>query len=136
MVDAGYSPNTAKAPSKLTNTDGFRIAMEEAGITDKRIADVLNEGLEATRAVVMGTKSDESFVDIQPDFAIRHKYMETAIKVAGFVKELDTPAGNTYNTFIQQNNLNPNAPEAKELVETTLNTLMEQMQRGPGTAKS
>lgn len=84
----------------------------------------------------MGTKSDESFVDIQPDFAIRHKYMETAIKVAGFVKELDTPAGNTYNTFIQQNNLNPNAPEAKELVETTLNTLMEQMQRGPGTAKS
>lgn len=37
---------------------------------------------------------------------------------------------NTYNTFIQQNNLNPNAPEAKELVEDTLEMLMNKTKRG------
>src|SRR3990167_49114 len=39
------------------------------------------------------------------------------------------PTGTTYNTFIQQNNLNPNAPGAKEIVDATLVTLMSKTKR-------
>jgi len=126
MLEAGYSPQTAKTPQKLTQSKGFIQILEEAGVTDERLTQVMNEGLGATRAVVMGTKSEESFVDIQPDYAIRHKYLETAIKVKGHITPVDTPSGNTYNTFIQQNNLNPNTPAAKEIVDSTLEMLMKQ----------
>lgn len=136
MLEAGYTAASAKNPSNLTSSKGFIQLINDAGATDQRLSEVLTEGLAATKAVVMGMKSDESFVDIQPDYAIRHKYLETAVKLKGHLKDADTPAGNTYNTYIQQNNINPNAPEAKELVDSTLDYLMEKMKRGPGTTTS
>lgn len=98
MLDAGYSPNTAKTPSKLTESVGFIQYLESAGVTDEKIARVLNEGLGATKTVVMGIESKESFVDVQPDYQTRHKYLETAIKVKGHAKEVP---GGTINNFGQ-----------------------------------
>lgn len=100
MLKAGYSPATAKTPQKLTQSQAFQRAMEKAGISEAKLAERLNEGLDATKAVVMGKESSDSFVDVQPDFAIRHKYIETAIKLKGIDKQADTPNG----TFIQINN--------------------------------
>ena len=37
MRDAGYSPKTAKTPSKLTSTKGFMELMDEYGLTDELI---------------------------------------------------------------------------------------------------
>lgn len=94
MRKAGYSPATAKTPSKLTDSPAFIDYLEKAGVTDQKLAQVLNEGLNATKAVVMAAETNDSFVDIQPDYQTRHKYLETAIKVKGHVKPQD--GGNTY----------------------------------------
>lgn len=87
MREAGYAPNTASQTTKLTNSEGFKQLLEQLNVTDDRLAKVLDEGLGASKAVVMGIKSEESFVDIQPDFAVRHKYLETGLRLRGYAKE-------------------------------------------------
>lgn len=86
MRDAGYSPRTVRDPGKLTRSEAFIELMEAAGLTDSRLVKVLDEGLGATKAVVMGTKSEESFVDVAPDYPTRHKYLETGLRLKGYGK--------------------------------------------------
>lgn len=83
MREAGYSEATINTPQKLTESKAFALILEEAGVTDIKLSEVLRDGLGATRVVVMGKESNESFVDVQPDFAIRHKYLETGLKMKG-----------------------------------------------------
>ncbi len=45
MRDAGYSKETAKNPSKLTRTRGFRQLMEQSRLTDKFLATALYEDI-------------------------------------------------------------------------------------------
>lgn len=113
LLDAGYSENTAIKPSQVFSAPTFRQAMIEAGITDDLLAGVLKDGLTATKAVVMGKESAESFVDIQPDHIARHKYLETAIKVNGYVVK-EEPTGNTFNTQI---NINDQTPRGSQMVD-------------------
>lgn len=136
LRDANYDESTVINSHKVTKSKGFIEVLEEAGITDVKLSKVMDEGLGATRAVVMGTKSDESFVDIQPDYAVRHKYLETAIKVKGHISSEKDYGATTYNTFIQNNHLNPNTPEAKELVDATLEMLMSKTKRSDGQGDS
>lgn len=98
MIDAGYSPNTAKTPQKLTDSEYVQALMAEVGLTDVDGFKVLKEGLGATKAVVMAAESDDSFVDVQPDYAVRHKYLETMLKVRGIGKQQEI--GNTNYNFI------------------------------------
>ncbi len=64
----------------------FAEFLEEGGITDKKLKDKLEEGLEATRTVSAvktfrdATASSTDFIDV-PDFLTRHKYLETALKL-------------------------------------------------------
>ena len=95
MLEAGYSPASAKNPKNLTQSQAFQQYMHQAGVTDEKLVDVLKGGLDATKTVVMGGESKESFVDIQPDYQTRHKYLETALKVKGIGK--DAEAGSIYN---------------------------------------
>lgn len=92
MRDVGYSVNTAKTPQKLTESKAFIEYMEKAGVTDEKLTTVIKEGLDARKAVVMGKDSQESFVDVQPDYAVRHKYLETALRVKGIGQD----KGSTY----------------------------------------
>lgn len=94
MKDAGYSAAMAKNPQKLTQSQAFQTYMHEAGVTDQKLVEVLKGGLDATKTIVMG-KEEDSFVDIQPDYPTRHKYLETALKVKGIGKDIDS--GSTYN---------------------------------------
>lgn len=116
LVESGYSKNQAIASTQVTTSRGFIMALEQAGVTDNKISKIMNEGLDALK-------------DGEPDHAIRHKYMETAIKVKGYTTPEEAPSNNTYNTFIQQNSINPNAPEAKQLVDDTLAFLMDKTRR-------
>lgn len=93
MVKAGYSVTTAHTPSKLTNSEGFISLIEAAGITDDKLALRLNEGLDATRTIVMGKDSNEAFVDIQPDYPERRKNVELSLKLKGHLN--DKPQTNT-----------------------------------------
>ena len=45
MIEAGYSPNTAKTPQKLTQSLGFIELCEERGLTDDLLIDALIEDI-------------------------------------------------------------------------------------------
>lgn len=77
--EAGYSPKAAKetASENLTKPnirEAFLKAMEKAGITDERLSQVLDEGLNAT----VFTKVGEL-----PDHTNRHKFFDSAAKIKG-----------------------------------------------------
>lgn len=45
MIDAGYSPNTAKTPQKLTDSSGFLELCEKNGLTDDLLINALIEDI-------------------------------------------------------------------------------------------
>lgn len=46
MIEAGYSPNTAKTPQKLTESEGFKELCDKVGLTDNFILKALQEDIE------------------------------------------------------------------------------------------
>ena len=78
MRDVGYSPNTAIDPSKLTKSDGWQELMEKH-LPDRLLAKKHKEGLDASRKIIVeGTE-----VAQEPDYAVRHKYLDSAYKLKG-----------------------------------------------------
>jgi len=93
MRKAGYKPGYAKNPQDLLKTKSFREILEKAGITDQKLTERLNEGLDATVAIkterVEGVgknrlKTEE--LTTRPDYLTRHKYLETSLKLKGHEK--------------------------------------------------
>lgn len=100
MKKAGYAQGSIDNPTaNLTQTKGFKELLAQMGVTDEKLAQVLNEGLEANKTVVMGKDSNESFVDIQPDHPTRHKFLETGLRLRGYAKD---EAPNFNINFINQ----------------------------------
>jgi hypothetical protein len=60
--------------------------LEEGGITDELLRKKIEEGMDANRVISavntgkQATGATADFIDV-PDFAIRHKYLETALKL-------------------------------------------------------
>jgi hypothetical protein len=95
MLKAGYSPATAKNPSELTERIGFKELLEIAGVSDEKLAEVLNRGLNATRVIsAVGGKeangATTDFIEV-PDYAVQHKYLETGLKLKGHQQENNLP---------------------------------------------
>jgi len=84
MRELHYSENTINTPQKVTNTKSWQELLKT--VEDQKLIDVLNEGLTANRVVsamnpgksAVGTTSD--FIEI-PDYLVRHKYLETGLKI-------------------------------------------------------
>jgi hypothetical protein len=93
MRAAGYSEAMARNPQKLTESEYVQTLMQEVGLTDKDAFQQLKDGLQANKTVVMG-KDDDSFVDIQPDHATRHKYLETHLRLRGIGTSKDQATTN------------------------------------------
>ena len=49
MIEAGYSPNTAKTPQKLTDSIGFIELCEEKGLTDDLLINSLVEDIKGKK---------------------------------------------------------------------------------------
>lgn len=49
MIEAGYTPNTANTPQKLTESKGFIQLCEERGLTDDLLVDSLVEDIKAKK---------------------------------------------------------------------------------------
>ncbi len=49
MIRAGYSKNTAIAPTKLTESKGFKELLEEAGLTDEFLNNALYDDIKAKK---------------------------------------------------------------------------------------
>lgn len=89
--------------------------MDLQGITDAYLNIKLKEGMDATKNIsaVVGTDANDrtmDFVEV-PDYAVRHKYVETAYKVK---KKFDSQPGTVVN---QQFNFNHAAAKDKDAFE-------------------
>lgn len=84
-LSAGYSESYAH---NLRLKDRKRVrsamieALEDRGLDAGRFAKVLDEGLTATKAIL----EDGRLVEM-PDHGTRHRFLETGLKVSGYLKE-------------------------------------------------
>jgi len=90
----GVKHETAKClGSKKLKSKGFSTILDRAGVTDSLLADVMKEGLGATKVQTSPTEPDRNV----EDYGVRHKYLETALKVKGHMTNIE-----------QQNNIQVN----------------------------
>lgn len=82
MEEAGYSPATAKTPQKLTTSKGW-LELLDKSIPDKKLLKVLDEGLEAGKTIFKNNNSTGEIEEVgfEADYAVRHKYLETGLKL-------------------------------------------------------
>ena len=87
MLKAGYSRNTAEKQQRrfLDNPrlqHAIQGEMDRWGISCRRLARCLADGLNATRTV----HADGAIVEV-PDHAVRHRYLQTALLLMGAFRE-------------------------------------------------
>lgn len=156
MISAGYSHATAKTPQKLTESKGFLELLEESlpdnqllkvhnrllhtkridhmvfplSITDEEITELVESVDGTMRKVIHGETAKHAYWWVPNDKA-RHDALKLAYDLKGKLgkREGDDGSGSTYNTFIQQNNINPNTPTARQLVDNSIDILMKQTKR-------
>lgn len=188
LVEAGYSPNTAKAPTKVTESVSFQELIDEV-MPDDQLAPLHKSLLRSMKLDHMvfplgpAGEDDENFSGSQPNAAnqvekagvkverttltdqeitqliadvggtvrrivhgdtARHVYfwapnskdrldaLKLAYDLKGYTGKKapeEPPANTTYNTFIQNNQINPNEPKSKQVVDMTLESLMSATQR-------
>lgn len=81
-IKAGYSRTTALSQGKsLDKVGNIRATLEVMGVSDDLLVNKLREGMEAERPVVCDKE-----IHREPDYATRHKYTETALKLKGHLE--------------------------------------------------
>jgi len=70
MRIAGYSEAIQTVPKKVTESEGWKMLLDQY-LPDAKLAKAHKEGLEAYSK------------DKEPDFTVRHKYLDTAYKLKG-----------------------------------------------------
>ena len=94
LLHSGYSMVTANQPQSVTQSLGFRSLIDRT-LSDDLLAKKHVEGLNATKHTPATLYQDER--DDIPDYSVRHKYLETGLKLKGYLKD---DAGNTFNTLV------------------------------------
>jgi hypothetical protein len=90
--DPGYAESTAcRADAQIANKPAvrklFAELMEQAGLTDSKLALRLNEGIDAKQVKL--AQHDGKFTDARtfPDFRTRHDYLELVLKLKGHLSD-------------------------------------------------
>ena len=89
MRTVGYSLETSKRTNKLTRTRGWK-EMMDSYLPDRDLAKVHKEGLKAGRKIFKNNNETNQIEEVgfEPDYLVRHKYLETAYKIKSkFPKE-------------------------------------------------
>lgn len=107
-----------------------RAPTDRSTLTDDDIADMLADVGGTVRRIVHGETARHVYFWAANDKA-RQDALKLAYDVKGKLKANGTPDGSqtTYNTFLQQNNINPNTPSAQALVQASLDALMASTKR-------
>jgi hypothetical protein len=124
MAIGGYAKSVTHATEKLTNSDGWKELMGKH-LDDKKLVKVHEAGLEATfeKPIIVGRdekgRPEYEYVE-KPDFAVRHKYLDTAYKLKNKIQPDNSQT--TVNTQVNLNFFgNPaimaKAKELDELIE-------------------
>lgn len=92
MVKAGYSLSTAKRTNKVTRTKGWEEMMEQH-LPDSLLAKTHKEGLKASKTQYKNNNETGEIeqVGVEPDFAVRHKYLDSAYKLKGRYMDSEKP---------------------------------------------
>jgi hypothetical protein len=100
ILDAGYSKTVAKSPTKLTKGKGWQ-KLISTQLKDTKLMTVLNEGLKAGKRIFKNNNETGEIEDlgVEPDYATRHKYLETGLKLKGYYPK----EGNQTNVQINMN---------------------------------
>jgi hypothetical protein len=116
MLDAMDATEAAEATGELMSDEEIVEMIKDIGGTVRRIV----HGRTA-RHVYFWAANDKSRTDA----------LKLAYDVKGKLKPKDDSGntGATYNTFIQQNNIDPNTPTNRELVDATVKVLMDMTKR-------
>lgn len=96
MREVGYSIETAKEPGKLTNSKGFQELVEK-NLPDSLLTKVHKEGLGAFKYETQLTGKGESEIVKVPDFAVRHRYLDTGYKIK---RHYPTESNPTHNILV------------------------------------
>jgi len=99
MKNLGYSENYANSPDKIKKTKGWKALMRKY-LPNRKLVKVVDEGLSANR-VISAMKTDKQatgatadFIEV-PDHAVRHRFVETALKMKGkLIERQDVTSGN------------------------------------------
>lgn len=107
MKDVGYAKTTSTRTNKLTNSDGWKKLLEKH-IPDSKLAKVLNEGLQAGKKIFKNNNETREIEEVgyDIDFAVRHKYLETGLKLKSkFPNEkIDLGATDELKEFLLKHN--------------------------------
>jgi len=122
---AGYSNTTAlTSQKKLDSHCNFNDMMIKAGIDDDSIADILHQGLGAMKQIcadvmiqnengkLVANKNSNDWIEV-PDWSVRHKYIETVLKLQGRLKTASFEG--QYDTGTKIVIIFPNAKENKSV---------------------
>ncbi|MHB0955693.1 MAG: hypothetical protein ACYC0X_04870 [Pirellulaceae bacterium] len=84
ILKAGYKESSAKQQERVLGSVRMNTIMQEAlrkaGVTEKRVAEKIDEGLEARRKFAVHDGDDVSY-EYDDDYATRHKYVVTAAEL-------------------------------------------------------
>ncbi len=85
MIDVGYSKSYANS-GQLKRTGSWQRLMKKY-LPDKKLVKVIDDGLGANRVIStvtgkLATGGTTDFIEV-PDHAVRHKFVETALKMKG-----------------------------------------------------
>jgi hypothetical protein len=118
-------PNFSGSSPNMSITEE---AAERTTLTDQEITDLIATTGGTVRRIVHGQTARHVYFWAPNDTA-RQAALKLAYELKGRIGKVAGEGGsttnNTYNTFIQQNNLNPNSPPGKKLVDMSLDALME-----------
>lgn len=156
LLEAGYSPTVAKSPTLVTKSKGFQELLDDV-LDDDSLINVHKSLLQAKgidHLVFPLAMSDEEITELidsvggtvrkfkhgdtathvwfwAPNTKARTDALKLAYDIKGKLgkRDGDPGTGNVYNTFVQNNTMNPNTPSAKQLVDATLDVLMAQTKR-------
>lgn len=98
---AGYSRAMVKNPQKVTRSKAFKEIIENMGLDNKSLAKALKEGLNATKIITRNKKNLSS--NSMPDYAIRHKYLVTALELKGYIGRNSKPNLDNVNVVFVNN---------------------------------
>ena len=84
MKVAGYSESVSKRTDKLTNTNGWQELIDKH-LSDEKLTKVHAEGLKAGKHIYKNNNESGEIEDmgVEPDYATRHKYLDSAYKLKG-----------------------------------------------------
>lgn len=92
MIEAGYSPNTSKSPTKLTNSKGWEALMKKH-LPDSSLAALHRKLLNKKEVLIVsdGGREGSHLEWTGQPHTDSLKALEVAYKIKGKIKEADTP---------------------------------------------